>query len=830
MSNDVDRALAYRIFDDALDIEPGARAKFLLDRCGEDTALAREVASLLAVAAHDARSTSSLLESGKPDGARDFTGREYGQFRLTALIGEGGMGVVYRAERIGGVPQTVAVKLIRCEINEASAARFVREARLLARLEHPAIARLIDVGIKDGEPWLAIEYVPGVPIDEYCDQHHLDLRSRVKLLALLVDAAATAHRMLVVHRDIKPTNVLVSEDGRPKLIDFGIAAALSSTTDVREATADIRQLFSPHYAAPEQVTGDPVTVATDVFGLGALAYRLLTGRAPFAGSTSAIGYLLAVTQQDIDPPSRTAQQAGTDQADARRLRGDLDAIVLKALQRRPSRRYATAQDLRADLLRYLDGIPVSARKQTLRYRAARFAARHAMAVSIGAALFLALAAGAVIYGVQARTVVQARNMAVRRDEFLESLLKSADPRSGQREVTVAQLLDSATQELDHKLSGEPLVEASMLSLIAQTNTGLGRYAEGLAANDRELKILREHGGTVLEIGQALSIRGELLREEGKWAEAEPVVRDAVRVLSGFKAPRDLCGALYLLAVVLAHTGHEEEALATYRQLIGIEEHGDAELKRRLAYPYHGIAVTSADLARYTEAAESARKAVELAQATMAPDNPELLAFQTTYAGALVNTHRAAEAEPLFRRIIDAETRVLGAGHKDTLLAQLVFVDDLMELHRDVEAEALSLPTARALEALLGPDNFYTLAAWNEHASAACNTHHEEEGLELLRKVEVSRHRVFPPGDRYIHATEVSIGVCLLRMKRYAEAEAELATATQGLEAARGPNYRKTQEAYAAMSELYAATNRPQLARVWAAKINTDAAAPSVVAR
>jgi eukaryotic-like serine/threonine-protein kinase len=819
MMSGADRARIYRIFDEALDMESAARAAFVSERCGADADLAREVTELLDIAARELKDTATLFPSVRP-AARDLTGREYGQFRLVSLIGEGGMGVVYRAQRVGGVPQTVAVKLLRAEITDATAARFVREARLLARLEHPAIARLIDVGVKDGEPWIAMEFVDGLPIDEYCERHDLDLRSRVKLLALLAEAAATAHRMLVVHRDLKPSNVLISEDGRPKLIDFGIAAAISSTTDAREPTADIRQLFTPHYAAPEQVAGEPATVATDVFGLGALAYRVLTGRAPFSGSTSALGYLLAVSRDEIAPPSRAALQAGMSPTKARKLRGELDAILLKALERKPSQRYASAQDLRTDLLRYLDGVPVGARRHTAAYTAFRFARRHLMGLSIAAAVLLAAGAGTVIYVLQARSVAQARDMAARRDEFLESLLKSADPRSGRRETSVARLLDSATLELDRKLSGEPLVEASMLSLIAETNVGLGRYQEGLAANERGLAILRAHGGSALDVGQALATRAELLREEGKWLEAEPVVREAVSVLSPLNAQRDLGGALYLLAVVLAHTDHEKDAEATFHKVIDLENRGDAELKQERVFPLHGLAVTLGDLGRYEEAAAYAKEALAVAQSKWPADNPEVLALQTTYAGSLVNTQRAAEAEPVFRQTIETETRVLGAGHKDTLLAHLLLSDDLHELHRDAEAAAEALSSAQQLEALLGPDNMYTLIAWNNYAAALCGDHQEAQGLSVLRRVEDSRRRLLPPGDRYIHATQVSIGVCLMGLHRYPEAEAVLKEAAEGLERVRAPTYRRTQQAYRALRDLYIATERSDEAARWAAKIRS----------
>ena len=296
-----------------------------------------------------------------------------------------------------------------------------------------------------------------------------------------------------------------------------------------------------------------------------------------------------------------------------------------------------------------------------------------------------------------------------------------------------------------------------------------------------------------------------------------MVREAIAELSPLHAPRDLCGALFLLAVTLAHTGHERDAEASYHQVIELEERGDSDLKRQRMYPLHGLAVTLADLGRYAEGASYAKAALSVAREYYPADNPDLLTLQTTYAGALVNTHRAAEAEPLFRQTIATETRVLGAGHKDTLLAQLLLSDDLLELHRDAEAATVALSAAQQLDALLGPDNMYTLVAWNNHAIAVCNDRREVEGLSVLRRVEAARRRLLPPGDRYIYGTELSIGVCLMKLHRYSEAEAELKSAAQGLEAARGPGYHRTQQAYQALRDLYTLTGQMEEAGRWSSK-------------
>lgn len=818
MSPAVDRAEAYRIFNAALDLDPAERAAFARRSCGSDTALEQEVTALLNVAAET--EATGLLLGGTKKPLRDLCGQEYGRFRLLELIGTGGMGVVYRAERTDGVPQSVAIKLLRGEISASSSARFVSEARILARLEHPAIARLIDVGVRDGEGWIALELVRGRPIDEYCDRHQLDLRERVRLLAVVAEAVSVAHRNLVVHRDLKPTNVLVTDDGHLKLIDFGIASALSDTTTSREPTADIRTLFTPNYAAPEQVRGDPVTVATDVFGLGALAYRLLSGRALFAEASSAVGYLLAVIQQEVEPPSRAALEAGMSAPRAHRLRGDIDAIVLKALERDPARRYASAQELQSDLEHYLEGLPVSAHAPSPGYRLAKFVRRRALAVSLVGLLLAGLIASAVIYVVQARSVEQARDAAARRGEFLESLLKSADPDSGQRDITVAALLDSAAHELDSKLSGEPLVEASMLGLIAQTNAGLGRYAEGHAANDRMLAMLLGHGGQPLEIARALLLRGQLYRGDGKWLQSEVALRDAVARLRRLNAPSELCLALDNLGVALMQSQREAEAEPVFREEIAIESRGDQALRNQRMDPWHDLSLLlGGDLGHYTEAASYGRQAWELARQSLPVDSPDRLAMENGYAAALMNTGQAAAAELLIRDALTGQIRVLGAGHHDTLVTQLVLAQDLVALHRDAEAAAVAQSAAQQLQTLLGADNMYALMAWNVYGTASCNMHRDAAGLAALREVAAARRRLLPAGHRLIFITDTSIGLCLDHLHRYAEAESTLLAAASALETARGSGYRQTQDAYRALTSLYLDMSRPAEAANWAARIH-----------
>jgi eukaryotic-like serine/threonine-protein kinase len=807
----------YQLFDQALDMQAAARAAFLEKIAAEDPRLRAEVEALIAVAVNDQQSTGALLSGGYP--AEELIGREFGRFRLVELIGAGGMGIVFRAERTDGVQQSVAVKLLASQLALAGQARFQREAQLLARLEHPAVARLIDAGVESGRGWIALEFIQGRPIDEYCAANHLTIRARVRLLVQLVDAVSAAHRMLVVHRDIKPANVLVNPDGMPKLIDFGIAAALIDAGAAHPPTMDIGRLFTPNYAAPEQVKGDPVTVVTDVYGLGALGYRLLTGRVPYAEATGAIEYALAINRRDVEPPSRTALAAGSEFREVQQLRGDLDAILQKALDRDPERRYASAADLRADLLRYLDDLPVVARAPSALYRLRKFTRRNTLAVGLGSALAVGLLAGALMYARQTRTVAEARSMAARRGEFLETMLKSADPHWGSKDITVAQLLDKAAQQLDRQLSQEPLVEASMLGLVAGTYEGLGRFAEALDASTRQLALLRLYDGSPVDVATALTTRGELLIESGRTVEAEAPLREAVALLSGRRgATKSLAASLTQLGIVLTNTGREKEAEATYHSAIDFYRKEGEPLALNAGYPLGNLSVLLGNEGRYAEAAATALDAMTTLKRILPADHPDLLAVQMNYASTLANLHQASAAEPLFRELIAARTRVLGAEHKDTLIAQYELADDLAEQHRDAEAADVSRPVAETLARTLGSDNPWTLATWGVYGNAACRSGQGEEGLQALRRVQESRIKVYGATDWHTLSTDLSIGNCVAAMQRYAEAEPMLLNTVAALEKERGPNFHRTQSGYQSLVDLYVASGRSADAERWKGKL------------
>lgn len=377
------------LFHAALELPPSERRAFVRSQVGSRTILLREIEGLLAAYEDQADGewgSPALQADGFEAG---WVGRRIGSWRVERLLGEGGMGAVYLARRIGGeFEQTAALKMISCRLaSPALQERFRQERQILARLNHPNIAKLLDGGTtEDGDPYLVMEYIEGTPVDEYCDRHGLSLRRRLELFLTICSAVQYAHQNLVIHRDLKPDNILVTGDGTPKLLDFGTAKLLAD-----HISSDVTQkgfrAFTPAYASPEEILGTPVTTASDVYSLGVILYRLLAGAAPYELRDYSTGELLRVIcQQEPIRPSAV----GGGKAE---LRGDLDAIILKAMRKEPGARYASVDQLAEDIRRYLSARPVRARHGGLRYRAVKFVRRNRLAVGAAAVISLSIAAG-----------------------------------------------------------------------------------------------------------------------------------------------------------------------------------------------------------------------------------------------------------------------------------------------------------------------------------------------------------------------------------------------------------------------------------------------------
>jgi non-specific serine/threonine protein kinase/serine/threonine-protein kinase len=441
------------LFDQLCDLAP-ARQQEELQECGLSAPLQAELASLLAAHAMD-----GLLDGPIPavseDSAAPYSslepGSQIGAFRIVSLVGRGGMGEVYEATRADGeFAQRVAIKLLRPEAVE-HAAQFSRERRVLAGLEHPGIARLIDGGITpDGRAYMAMEFVEGRPIDVACQSAGTDLAGRLDLFLAVCDAVAYAHARLIIHRDLKPSNIMVDNGGRVRLLDFGVAGLLEDSGQARVLTI---AMVTPDYAAPEQLANGVTTIATDIHALGAVLYHLLAGQAPWGfGNTSVPSIIRRIMHEDPVLPSKVAAAGHPVAASA--IAGDLDAIVMKAMRRAPEDRYPTVAALMDDLRRHIDHRPVLAREGSARYMAGRFVRRYKWAVAASAAAVIALLVGAAGIAWQARQTAIERDVALaeaRRSESINRMLTVMfrDTAAGTAgdSATVKQMLDHTAEQL-----------------------------------------------------------------------------------------------------------------------------------------------------------------------------------------------------------------------------------------------------------------------------------------------------------------------------------------------------------------------------------------------
>jgi serine/threonine protein kinase len=533
------------VLQNALEIDPQVRSNFLDSACAGETFVRTEVEELLR--SHD--EDRVFLEQPAMIDASDlahaaasasWTGKRLGPYQILEQIGEGGMGAVYRAVRADGMyDKQVAIKLIRGGFrSDFFISRFKNERQILAALEHPNIARLLDGGINDeGVPYLVLEFIAGTPIDEYCDRHDLSIPDRLKLFRTVCSAVQYAHQNLVVHRDLKPGNILVNEDGVPKLLDFGVAKIICPHHEETGAdrTLTVMRLMTPDFASPEQVRGDPITTSSDIYSLGVILYVLLTGRRPYRMSGTAPHEIIkAVCDTDPEKPStavtrieKSEQAAPADPDPAtqtlssptpvsqreklrRALTGDLDNIVLKALRKEPERRYATVEQFSEDVRRHLENLPVIARKDTPAYRASKFILRHKTGVAttavISLLLFVALAAAVSEARIAARRFNEVRSLANSLIFDVHDSIKDLPGSTPARKVIVdraLQYLNSLAQES----SGDITLQRELSNAYERVGTVQGGFLQNSLGDTR---------GSLISYQKALAIRKQIATKSSDW--------------------------------------------------------------------------------------------------------------------------------------------------------------------------------------------------------------------------------------------------------------------------------------------------------------------------
>jgi len=644
------------ILDEVLELPPGDVEPALDELCGDDTELRREVEIMLDACARaehlmerpPALNVKGIIGSlGNPDRGKIEPGDLVGAYRIIELLGRGGMGAVYLAERADGeFERRVALKVVKRGMDsEEIIDRFRSERQILAGLEHPNIASLLDGGITaDGRPFFAMELASGEPIDAYCDRMRLTLRQRIELFLVVCDAVQHAHRNLIVHRDLKPGNVVVTSDGEVKLLDFGIAKVLDPSHGSDQRTTALGVRLTPEYAAPEQIVMGPTTTATDVYSLGVVLYELLSGKRPYVftnGSMSEIEDLVCKTdprrpstrvvfrdseaKEETSGLPRSSWLRSTNPGALRQsLSGDLDSIILKALEKEPQRRYGSAAELKQDLENYIHGHPVEARAQTRVYRLGKFVRRNAVVVALGTAAVLALAGGAGVAEWQRQRAAAAAVRAERTRDFVVSVFQKFDPNvlSG-REMNPRNLVTEGLSILD-TVEGQPLLKAGSLGALGQIAFNLGErnLADSIFILTLSEPLDDDAAGAPLR-ATALSGRGRILNERTD-LDAVGLLRQAVSLREGPVESdpllqSDLIELAFALSVHGAPGGEERtEATRILEELATVPLNPLLD-GRRLEY--------RADLFYYDSAMDSSRSYYEASIRTrregLGPNHPEI---------------------------------------------------------------------------------------------------------------------------------------------------------------------------------------------------------------
>jgi eukaryotic-like serine/threonine-protein kinase len=790
------------IFDELVELPPAERARRVAELRAADRALADRLERLLAADAEATgfldRTTLDLLgaEGEEPADAEPElpAGTVVGSWRVVRLLGRGGMGEVYLAERTDpALAQQAAIKIVKPGLDSRLiVGRFVRERQILAGLDHPNLARLLDGGTgPDGRPYFVMEWVDGEPITRYCRQRELDLGGRLRLMQTVCQAVDSAHRRLVVHRDLKPANILVTADGAPKLLDFGIAKLLADDEPGGHTVTQLGgRVLTPAYAAPEQILGEPVSTATDVYALGVLLYEVITGALPHRRERRSLAALAGELQGEtvMRPSAALRRGSGGAAKLARRVAGDLDLIVLTALHREAARRYSSAQALADDLGRFLAGRPIRARPDELGYRLRKFVGRHratVAAVGLGA---VALVAGTGLSLWQARVAhEEARradaeaHRAERVKSFLISIFKQSDPRTGEgSQLTARQLLERGAANVDRELAGEPEVQADILEAVARIEKRLGLLDPAgaharraldlrratLAPTDGRIGLAREALGEVQDLQGAApaarrSFQAALALLVPAYGADSLEVATARRGLAGqLQGPTDRRQAVELLRL----------ALATFVQRLGERHLESAETLHDLGF--------ALEVDQQYAAAEAAyRRSAALLEAGLGPHSAALAAVQYDLAGLLDRLGRSAEAKPLFERAIATQRQVLGPH--PVQLADSLFSYAILLIH-DEELAAADRALLEAA-AIYGPDRPQTAHCLRYLGISAMRQERYDAAADLFaRAIEVYR-RTTPDRDSQRWRALANLGWVHWRTGRLEQGRDELQTAVGAIE-------------------------------------------------
>jgi eukaryotic-like serine/threonine-protein kinase len=806
------------LFSRAVELNGPDRQLFVARETAGDTELRTELLELLACDAgssHTGPLTLALgaaLDTTTRERRKALIGRILGNYKLVSVLGHGGTGTVYLGERADRqYSAQVAVKIVDNGTMQGELGlRFRAERQILASLNHANIARLIDAGETDeGNPYLVMEYVHGEPLDRYCDRQQLGLRERLQLFLDICGAVQYAHQNLVVHRDLKPANILVTAEGAPKLLDFGIAKLLDAGEAAAAAMALTRmndRLLTPEYASPEQILGRPVTTASDVYALGVVLYELLTGLRPYTVPASASQLELERSICIMDPlrPStavKRARESGplegqsemlavamarrlTPQRLQKRLVGDIDAIVMRALRKEPQHRYNSIEQLASDVRRFLAREPVQARQGNWLYYSQRFVRRHAFGVTAGAAFIVFIIAFAIAMSVQTQRIAEQRDLveqenvtAVTVSGFMEEIFDASQPDFALgRNISAREVLDEAGRRIRGDLSKQPEVRARLMEAIgrAYRRLNLNEVAVPYFEDSLHLrKQLPDQDGT--KTASVLLELAMVVRKSGDLERADRLLNEALKITVAHRAERSETYAKLLVNLGRVHVGAGnlteardslERARELFRGLSGpLNPYvGDAAMELATVFMWQD---------NLTAAEQSAREAMEVFTATRPLMHPDRVAAGARLGQVLQLQGRISEAAVLFENSLDAQVQLYGADS--------VQVADVLDSLAGIKKAQGMLPAAeeyarralRVQEKSVGAEHQVVGYQRTVLAAILLQRGNHKEAEQQSRAALTIFDKRLPPDHQYVASAEHVLGEALLELGQLEQAEAAL---------------------------------------------------------